>query len=403
MASNTFELSALFSTELIRERSNHIFNLALSGKTHFQVNLEKLSAAAQYVADLITQNYPDLNVPYHSRWRHFEIGDEFQLNQYRALTQSLAPLEKARLGFDLIVPSVLIDAGAGPHWRYQSNNSVAPGRSEGLALASLDMFLAGGFGAGKAGLPQTEADSLLAITEADFARYFNISNANPMAAVSGRVQLLVDLGKTLAEQPNYFPNKRPGDLVDFLLGNFKKPLSALTVLATVLHAFGPIWPGRIAIEETNLGDTWAYPQLGEGIAGLVPFHKLSQWLTYSLVETLQDAGIAVVDVEKLTGLAEYRNGGFLLDFGLLELRDENDSRQAWPPASEIIIEWRALTIVLLDLLAEKIAAILGLRSVDFPLAKVLQGGTWQAGRLLARNLRPDLSPPLQIISDGTVF
>ena len=43
----------------------------------------------------------------------------------------------------------------------------------------------------------------------------------------------------------------------------------------------------------------------------MPFHKLSQWLAYSLIEPLEEAGIAVTGLDELTALAEYRNGGLL--------------------------------------------------------------------------------------------
>ncbi|MFZ7145182.1 MAG: DUF1688 family protein [Bacteroidota bacterium] len=39
---------------------------------------------------------------------------------------------------------------------------------------------------------------------------------------------------------------------------------------------------------------------------------------------------------------------------------------------------------------------------EFPLAKVLEGGTWWAGRKLAQELRGG-KQPFDIISDGTVF
>ena len=38
-----------------------------------------------------------------------------------------------------------------------------------------------------------------------------------------------------------------------------------------------------------------------------------------------------------------------------------------------------------------------------PLARVLQGGTWAAGRSIATQRRADGAPPLKIVSDGTVF
>jgi len=46
---------------------------------------------------------------------------------------------------------------------------------------------------------------------------------------------------------------------------------------------------------------------------------------------------------------------------------------------------------------------LGLDANALPLAKILEGGTWAAGRRLAREHRADASPPVKIISDGTVF
>ena len=45
----------------------------------------------------------------------------------------------------------------------------------------------------------------------------------------------------------------------------------------------------------------------------------------------------------------------------------------------------------------------GLTIDEFPLARVLEGGTWAAGRRLARDKRPDGGPPIAVVSDGTVF
>ncbi len=138
-------------------------------------------------------------------------------------------------------------------------------------------------------------------------------------------------------------------------------------------------------------------------SGLVPFHKLSQWLAYSLIEPLRDAGIEVTEVDRLTALAEYRNGGLLIDLGVLQPRHEAVLGEAHPGASEIVVEWRALTVALIDRLAERIRAKLGLTPEQLPLAKVLEGGTWAAGRQIARERRPGGGPPLRLVSDGTLF
>ena len=74
---------------------------------------------------------------------------------------------------------------------------------------------------------------------------------------------------------------------------------------------------------------------------------------------------------------------------------------AYGPA--LVVEWRALTVALLDKLADSVRARLGKDAASFPLAKVLQGGTWSAGRAIAAACRADGSPPIKVISDGTVF
>ena len=138
-------------------------------------------------------------------------------------------------------------------------------------------------------------------------------------------------------------------------------------------------------------------------AGLVPFHKLSQWLAYSLFEPLERAGITIVDSDALTGLAEYRNGGLFVDTGVLIPKYSEVTQRAHRPDSEIVVEWRALTIALLDRLAERLRSRLSLDTESLPLAKVLEGGSWKTGRQLARERRADGTPPIQIESDGTFF
>jgi hypothetical protein len=108
-------------------------------------------------------------------------------------------------------------------------------------------------------------------------------------------------------------------------------------------------------------------------------------------------------VDGLTGLAEYRNGGLFVDTGVLAFRDTEAAQQAHEVASTLVVEWRALTVALLDRVADGLRQRLKLDATSLPLAKILEGGTWAAGRLLARERRADASPPVKVISDGTVF
>ena len=114
-------------------------------------------------------------------------------------------------------------------------------------------------------------------------------------------------------------------------------------------------------------------------------------------------GLCIEGVDELTGLAEYRNGGLFVDTGVLRPLNPAASRQVHPVDSDFVIEWRALTVLLLDRVADSVRAALGLDRAELPLARVLEGGTWRAGRAVALELRADGSPPFQLHTDGTVF
>jgi len=135
---------------------------------------------------------------------------------------------------------------------------------------------------------------------------------------------------------------------------------------------------------------------------MVPFHKLSQWLTYSLLEPFEELGFEITDTHLLTGLAEYRNGGLFIDFDVLRPRTETVLE--YDVGSELMVELRALTVSLLDLVGAELRKKLGKTEDELPLAKVLQGGTWAAGRAIAAIKRPDTkAAPIRVRSNGTVF
>ena len=113
--------------------------------------------------------------------------------------------------------------------------------------------------------------------------------------------------------------------------------------------------------------------------------------------------MTIVGSDGLTGLAEYRNGGLFVDLGVLSPRQPAVYDEAHAPYSEIIVEWRALTVALLDRVANLIRSQLKLSASDLSLAQVLEGGTWRAGREVAAERRSDARPPIRVASDGTVF
>jgi hypothetical protein len=228
----------------------------------------------------------------------------------------------------------------------------------------------------------------------------------------------------------------------------------------VLEGFAGIWPtkGRISLGGRTLGDVWPCPTLsitsspppvapeeytGDG-SDLVPFHKLSQWLTYSLVPILQlpvssgGLGWKVEGMDDMTGLPEYRNGGLFVDFRVLKLKPEvlggakmtkvKDAKDPefqhdvpiFEAGDPIVVEWRAMTVTLLcvtlaqdfhlryltanrDRLHQQLHARLNLPPGTLNLPQVLEAASWKGGREIAAKKRVGGGPPISIQSDGTVF
>jgi hypothetical protein len=367
---------------------------------HFRLDESKLPAVAARVVEVTRHSYPDVRaIPYHGRYRHFDAGDVPRLEIFLQSIGALSVEDRLRASTELVVTSVLLDAGAGPSWSFGEPDGRRYARSEGLAVASYHLFMSGALSSD--GSPRADAAGLLNFDGAKLAKAFQVSPENPLTGLEGRARLLASLGQVVAMTPAYFDAAAPrlGDLGVLLARSAQAgQLPASAILHALLEALGPIWPGREVLAGKPLGDVWRH-----GRFGLVPFHKLSQWLSYSLLEPLEAAGVMVTGLDELTGLPEYRNGGLLLDSGVLELADTSARDAEHAVSSELVIEWRALTVALLDVVAELVRNQLGLSAAELPLARVLQGGTWSAGRAIASELREGGGPPLKIVSDGTVF
>ena len=405
----------LRSTTTIRSRARGLLARARRGQSAwFVVNDGATITTAALVAELTQARYPDLKIPYHSRWRHFEAGSIDRKGLLDAAQGPVSREEKARAQIDLALISVLLDAGAGPDWHFSEAAAARHpaqdfSRSEGLGVASFHAFMAGLFSSDATQPLQADAAGLKAVTAAQLAAAFQVSAKNPMVGLEGRAALLQRLGQALEDQPELFGQPgRPGNLFDLLTQHHAEAatLQAHDLLAVLLMGLAPIWPAQNSIGGIALGDCWPHAAAVDAEAnasdGWMPFHKLSQWLTYSLLEPFEWAGVRVDGLDALTGLPEYRNGGLFLDAGVLRLKNPAHADHLHRAGDELIVEWRALTVALLDELAPLVREQLGLTVEQMPLACVLEGGTWAAGRTLAQQLHGG-KPPLNIVSDGTVF
>lgn len=397
----------ILTPEAVRARCGEIFAAGLQGDlSGFTIDLGQMAEATSRVVAEIETNYPARNVPFHSRWRHFEFGG-VDLWDQRARQAALSGAALTAAAGDLAIVSVLLDAGAGADWTYSdSETGLRLGRSEGLALASLRLFESGQLSAKPDDPLRADAAALASLSPDRLGDAFQVGPDNPLVGLEQRAGLLQRLGQAVTGNPGMFSRdgaSRPGHLVLSLAA--QPDLQARDILITVLDGLMPVWPSPVRIGDTPLGDVGRHPAVirRDETNGIVPFHKLSQWLSYSLIEPLQQAGASVENLDGLTGLPEYRNGGLFVDTGVLSLRTPSDAEIAHDPGSRLIVEWRALTVALLDRIADDVRTALGLSAEQLPLASVLQGGTWSAGRRIAAEKRPGGGPPIVIQSDATVF
>lgn len=423
----------LRSTTAVRERAAFLLARARRGESQwFTIGDDnKMDDAARAVAEVTLERYPWGPIPFHSRWRHFESGGVDRLAELNALLgDDITPRERARAHIDLALVSVLLDAGAGPGWHYiEAANGQRFTRSEGLGVASFHAFTSGLFSSDPERPLQADAAGLRALVTDRLGDAFQVRGSNPLVGLAGRTTLLRRLGEALHEQPEVFgEDGRPGKLFDAVVGPYgpavpsTAEVTAHDILSLLLTSLSRIWPAANAVDsiaadgsdmpggigsgnpDFALGDCWRHSAVrGPGLTnGWMPFHKLSQWLTYSLLEPFEWAGVKVRKLDALTALPEYRNGGLLIDAGVIVPKSQSSLTRTWKVGDEFIVEWRALTVALLDELAPRVRKTLNRSEDEMPLACVLEGGTWAAGRAMAQRLRGG-SPPLLIESDGTVF
>lgn len=358
---------------------------------------------------------PDYHhIPPHGRWQHFDVGGRPRVDQLLATWPSTVNAhERTRRLLDLFLVSVLLDAGAGTQWQYRSEeNGKFYKRSEGLAVASLEMFKIGFFSSDPDKPCQVDSAGLKRLTRERMAKGLQVDDKNPIAGLEGRTDLLIRLGDALLNQEIFGPEARPGNMLDYLLAHPSTHASSVptiplpTLWDTLMKGLTPIWPAaRTRIDGLPLGDAWPCSSMPSNPAqpweNIVPFHKLTQWLTYSLMVPMQKlANVHFVGTELMTGLPEYRNGGLLVDTGLLTLKPidyqrgidqyySNATRHGQPSVEvvplfaaddDVIVEWRAITVGFLDMLLDEVNSRLGLSGSDkLSLAQMLEAGTWKVG------------------------
>jgi len=279
----------------------------------------------------------------------------------------------------------LLDAGAGTKWSYKSKESGKTySRSEGLAVASLEMFKAGMFSSNSSQPHQVDATALERLTAEMLAKGMQVSETNPMSGLEGRANLLTRLSIALrSDQTIFGKDERPGNMIDYLISHPHTVAAAVPVVplpllwSVLMDGLSSIWPTtRTTMGGVSLGDAWPCSTMPVGSwQNIVPFHKLTQWLCYSIMVPMTKLmNMHFAGSELMTGLPEYRNGGLLVDTGLLTLKSADTQRgmkiyhQNMPdtavevvpmfePSDDVVVEWRAVTVGFLDELLAAVAMV----------------------------------------------
>ncbi|KAI8888594.1 DUF1688-domain-containing protein [Backusella circina FSU 941] len=432
----------------VRDRCFKVQEAAVRNRLqHFDLDQSKLEDVVQFVVSIIKRDYDSpSDIPVHGRWRHFDVGNRPRIQNLLHTWSSLGQdtLEQTRKLIDLFVVACLLDIEPYQSWSY---TEAMTGRNykwkDGVAVAVLDMFVNGLFSSDPAQPHRVDSETLMNLDKDTIFEGLQVGPNNQLAGLEERVDALINLGTVLQNRTNYFGTgvQRPGNLIDYLLEHpttiktKKGPLISIETLWPVVQEMGEIWAAELGKGGTlGLGDVWPCATLLSSSQGqaspqstehMVSFHRLSQWLVYSLIEPMEKLlGATIEGTDQLTPLPDYSNGGLLIDTGFLTLKPKdyergiknyhenallpNQSKIEVAPMFElsdpVITEWRALTVAYLDLVAEKVRQTFRLSKKALSLSQLIQGGTSSAGRELAEISRPNThEPPIVIKVDRRVI
>ena len=350
----------LLTAAAVRERCGLVFAAAERGETrHFAARPATASTTrSTRVVGVTRRRYPDLAVPFHSRWRHFSAGG---VDRARLVAPGADPAETARARLDLAIVSVLLDAGAGPGWRYrEAETGLVLARSEGLAVASLRAMQAGLFSADPRVPWRADAAALASLIGRPARRRASSMagkirspgwRAGPCCcAASARSRRA---GPTCSAR-----RRRLGNLYDFWLAQ-RDALPAPDMLRLVLRAFGPIWPGRLSLGGVPLGDCGRHPAVpGDGSRAVSQAQPMAGLFADRAARRCRVHDHRYRRADRPRRIPQWR----------AVPRYRGHRRRATPTcraarstrSREEIVEWRALTVALLDRLAERVRERLGL-------------------------------------------
>lgn len=402
---------SLLNAEAVRDRTQILLEKARTGPLmHTSVDFSRMASAAARVVSTAERTYPDRQFPPYSIWRNLEAGDVDRWGMLVDARGFDSPEDMARSAFDLAIVTALLGDLDGEGWCY---DEVTTGQRhcgrDGLAVAVFNLFAAGVFSADPADPMRADAHALIRLEPEELAANLAAADGTALPDGARRIRRLVKLGEAAGLRPDLFSSgdvTRPGMLFDRLTSaDNDSAVQMPAVLDKILDGFGPIWPDNHKIGDVGLGDTATHPDLlsTDATSGFLPLHARAQFLACSLIEPLAWAGIACDGFNRLTGIGDREHVRFMLDCELIVLEDPELFARPVQADHAAVAELRGLTIALTDLLATKVRHEMGAEPEELPLVCLMEAGIRTAAREIALEKRGNLTFPLRILSDSTVF
>lgn len=381
-ANGEIAATELRTTLAVRARCRRLLaHTRSAGSPWFALDDDALAAAARGLASAQPLHAHRAQVPLPSVWRLLESGGIDRRRALEALLRTLPEANRTHARIDLATVAVLLSAGAEAMVRYAepATGRVLSGPA-GWAVATLHAFKAGLFSSDPMRPFQADALGLRGVITDRLAQAFQAQDGRAHHEISRRAILLRRLGELLSEQPEVFGDEgRPAGVFDIIVSPYGHGIphtadaDAHDILSQLLTSLADLWPGGSAIGGVALGDCWQHRALqGEGPAeGWIPLHATLQWLACSLLEPFFWGGVQVRGIAGLTVPAHRPLGRWMLEQGLLRLRDTQAAAHRWHPADQIIVEWRALSLALFDDLCERVRATRSLGAQGLAAAPLL--------------------------------
>lgn len=401
-----------FAPGEIRDRAHRVLQSAEDGKLrHVSVDLARLDAARALVMAAIEAAYPDMQIPPYGLWRDLEAGG---IDRWGALAGARGfegPMEMLASAADLAIVASIMRTRHPVGWVFQETTTgeTAQGK-QAAALAAFAMFAAGSFSADPMDPFRVDAQALIRMDRQEIAQGLQWDLEADAEFIAALQDHLKRFGEAMALRPDLFATgmtTRPGLLATRLAEAASEAgeegVAAPDLIDDLLSALAPVWQGGAFAKDVGLGDCFSLSSAMDALPDtIMPFQLPAQDIVYSLVEPLAWAGFALDGLDLLTAPGDLEHVALFARTGVLTV-DAGTTGLDETQAQDRAIEVRAVTMALVDRLADQIRQDLDVTGDHLPLTCILEGGTHRAGKKILCETPPENAGLGTVLNPGNVF